>query len=128
AVGVSSFASPAAAYDPNDYPSWADVQNARGNESAKAAETRRIEGLIAQLKENVAAAQARAKEAADAYYAAQEAAFTAAQRLEELQKQADEAAKTAEEAELAAARLAAQLTRTSGNETSLGVLFAESDK
>ena len=128
AVSVASFAKPAAAYNPDDYPSWADVQNARSNESSKAAETRRIEGLISQLKENVAAAQARAKEAADAYYEAQEAAFTAAQRLKELQDQADEAAKTADEAELAAARLAAQLTRTSGNETSLGVLFADSDK
>lgn len=127
-VGVASLASPAmAAYNPNDYPSWADVQKARNSESAKAAETRRIEGLISQLKDNVAAAQARAKEAADAYYEAQENAFAAAQRLEDLQSQADEAAKTADDAELAAARLAAQLTRTNGAETSLGVLFADSD-
>ncbi|WP_240423568.1 M23 family metallopeptidase [Microbacterium halotolerans] len=126
AGSVSAFAKPAAAYDPDDYPSWADVESARSSQSAKAAETRRIEGLISQLKENVAAAQARAEQAADAYYEAQQDAFAAAQRVEDLQEQADEAAKTANEAELAAARLAAQLTRTSGSETSLGVLFADS--
>lgn len=128
-IGVATLASPAIAvsYDPDDYPTWSDVQNARSSESAKAAETRRIEGLISQLKDNVAAAQARAKEAADAYYEAQEDAFAAAQRLEDLQSQADEAAKTADDAELAAARLAAQLTRTNGADTSLGVLFADSD-
>lgn len=126
AGSVSAFAKPAAAYDPDDYPTWGDVESARSSQSAKAAETRRIEGLISQLKENVAAAQARAERAADAYYEAQQDAFAAAQRVEELQEQADEAAKAADEAELAAARLAAQLTRTSGSETSLGVLFADS--
>ncbi len=126
AASVSSFALPASAYNPDDYPSWADVANARQSQSAKAAQTRRIEGLIAQLKDNVAAAKARARAAADAYYEAQQAAFAAARRLTELQDQADEAAKTAKDAELSAARLAAQLTRTSGNETSLGVLFADS--
>ena len=44
-----------------DYPSWDDVQRAKDNESAKAAEVTRIEGLIASLQADVAAKQAEAE-------------------------------------------------------------------
>ena len=126
ALGVSSFAKPASAYNAADYPSWADVEAARRNESAKAAEVQRIQGLIAQLTQRVADTRAAAEKAADEYYAAQQAFLEAAYRADELQRQADEQAKKADDAALAAARVASQLSRTSGGGTSLEVLFADS--
>ncbi|MEG0028637.1 MAG: cell wall-binding protein, partial [Aurantimicrobium sp.] len=43
-----------------DYPSWADVENARGNEAAKTAQIAQIQGLIAQLQAETEAAIAEA--------------------------------------------------------------------
>ncbi|MGX9348899.1 peptidoglycan DD-metalloendopeptidase family protein [Microbacterium sp. KNMS] len=135
AIGAATATSPfgpgvsgafAASYNPDDYPSWEDVEAARNNEAAKAAEVQRIEGLIAGLKQRVAETQAAAKAAADAYYAAQQAFYEAAYRADELQKQADEQAEKADAAALTAARLAAQLSRSGGDDTSLELLFAGS--
>ncbi|QBR73305.1 M23 family metallopeptidase [Microbacterium sediminis] len=128
AAGIAAFATPAFAvtYDPDDYPSWADVEAARKNESAKAGEISRIETMIAQLKQRVAEAQAAAQAAADAYYEAQQAFYEAAYRADQLQAQADEQSAKADQAALAAARVASQISRTSGSATSLEVLFADS--
>jgi murein DD-endopeptidase MepM/ murein hydrolase activator NlpD len=126
ALSVSAFGKPAYAYSAADYPSWADVEAARNNESAKAAEVKRIEGLINQLAADVAAKQQAAQQAADEHYEAQQALFEAAYRADELQRQADEQSQKADAAALAAARVASQLSRTSGSGTSLEVLFADS--
>lgn len=128
AAGIAAFASPAFAvtYNPGDYPSWADVEAARNNEALKAGEIRRIETMIAQLKQRVAEAQAAAQAAADAYYEAQQAFYEAAYRADQLQLQADEQSAKADQAALAAARVASQISRTSGSATSLEVLFADS--
>ncbi|WP_308291599.1 peptidoglycan DD-metalloendopeptidase family protein [Microbacterium sp. G2-8] len=128
AFGAIRGASPAAAitYNPEDYPSWDDVERARQNESAKASEVTRIEGLIEELKASVAAAQEAARKAADEYYAAQQEYYEAAYRAEELQKQADDQAKKATEAAEAAAKVASQLSRSSGESTPYELLFAES--
>ena len=113
-------------YNPDDYPTWADVEKARKSESAKAAEVSRIQGLITQLQNAVAEAQAAATAAADDYYEAQQAFFTAAHRAEDLQSQADEQSKKADKAAQAAAKVAAKLTRSSGDSTAYDVLFAGS--
>jgi murein DD-endopeptidase MepM/ murein hydrolase activator NlpD len=116
----------AATYNPDDYPSWEDVERARGNEAAKAAEVARIEALIAGLEQRVKETQAEAEAAANAYYEAQQAYYQAAYRADELQKQADEQAAKADEAAVAAARLASQLSRSGGDSTSLEVFFSDS--
>lgn len=125
AIHGSGFAA-AITYNPDDYPSWDDVERARQNESAKAAEVARIESHIAQLKTAVAEAQAEAERAADEYYAAQQEYYEAAYHADELQSRADEQAKQAAKAAAAAAKVASQLARTSGDNTPYELLFADS--
>jgi len=113
-------------YNPDDYPTWDDVERARNDESAKAGEVTRIQGLITQLQNAVAAAQAAATQAADDYYAAQQEFFEAAHRADDLQAQADEQSTKADEAAQAAAKVAAKLSRSGGDSTAYDVLFAGS--
>jgi murein DD-endopeptidase MepM/ murein hydrolase activator NlpD len=113
-------------YNPDDYPTWDDVERARNDESAKAGEVTRIQGLISQLQNAVAAAQAAATQAADDYYAAQQEFFEAAHRADDLQAQADEQSAKADEAAQAAAKVAAKLSRSGGDSTAYDVLFAGS--
>ena len=109
-----------------DYPSWDDVQAAMANESAKAAEVSKIQGLIQSLNQEVARTQAAAKVASDAFYEAQQAFFAQARRADELQAQADQQAALAAESANKAGRVAAQLYRDGGDDTSLELFFAGS--
>lgn len=109
-----------------DYPTWDDVQRARANESAKAAEIEKIKKLIQSLTDEVARTQAEAEKASDEFYVAQQEFFDAAQRAESLQEQADEQATKATEAADRAGQVAAQLYRNGGDDTSLELFFAGS--
>jgi murein DD-endopeptidase MepM/ murein hydrolase activator NlpD len=109
-----------------DYPSWDDVQAAKANEAAKAAEVSKIQGLIQSLNQEVARTQAEAKAASDAFYEAQQAFFAQARRADELQAQADQQAALASESANKAGRVAAQLYRNGGDDTSLELFFAGS--
>jgi len=108
------------------YPSWDDVQRAKRNQSAKAAEVTRIQGLISELTNNVATTQALADQRAAELYQAEEDFYAAAQRADDLQNQADEQAGIAKSASDKAGRLAAQLYRDGGDDTSLELFFAGS--
>lgn len=123
AFGVTSGVS--AAYAAS-YPSWDDVQRAMSNESAKAAEVTRIQGLIDSLTQRVAETQAAAEAAGQAFYDAQQAFFDAAAKADELQSKADVQAATADEAERKAAQVATQLYRDGGDDTSLELFFSGS--
>ncbi|MER7797345.1 peptidoglycan DD-metalloendopeptidase family protein [Microbacterium sp. NPDC096154] len=126
-IGLSGAGSAfAVTYNPDDYPSWDDVERAKRNQSDKEGEIRRLEDMIAQLTRRVEETRAAAQKAADEYYAAQQAFYESAYRADELQKQADEQAALAETAATNAARVASQLSRTGGDSTSLEVLFAGS--
>ncbi|WP_399546715.1 coiled-coil domain-containing protein, partial [uncultured Microbacterium sp.] len=107
-----------------DYPSWDDVQAAKANEAAKASEVSKIQGLIQSLNQEVARTQAEAKIASDAFYEAQQAFFAQARRADELQAQSDEQAALATESANKAGRVAAQLYRNGGDDTSLELFFA----
>lgn len=120
---VSPLISPAFAAD---YPSWDDVVAAKANESAKQAEIARIKDLIAGLEADVVAKNELARKASDEFYAAQQAFFDAATRAEQLQQQADEQAVAATDAANNAGRVAAQLYRNGGDDTSLELFFAGS--
>lgn len=109
-----------------DYPSWDDVQAAKANETAKAAEIENIENLIAALQNDVAVKQARAEKLAEEYVAAQEAFEIAAQRAEDLQAQADAEAAKADAAAAKLGQLAAQQYRVGGDDTSLELFFSGS--
>lgn len=108
------------------YPSWDDVQKAKANESAKAGQISQIEGLIADLQNDVAAKQAEAERLGAEYLAAQEELEVAAQRADDLQAQADAEAARADEAAAKLGRLAAQQYRMGGDDTSLELFFSGS--
>nr|WP_241246036.1 M23 family metallopeptidase [Microbacterium sp. 4R-513] len=109
-----------------DYPSWDDVQAARANEAAKAQEVQKIQGLIDSLTSEVARTQAEAEARAAEFYQAQQDYFDAAQRADQLQSQADDQATKALDAANKAGRVAAQLYRNGGEDTSLQLFFAGS--
>jgi len=108
------------------YPSWDDVQRAKANESAKAAEVQRIEGLIKALTDDVALKNQLAETAADELFVAEQAYQEAAYRADQLQAAADAQAATAKDATDKAGRVAAQLYRNAGDDTSLDLFFAGS--
>lgn len=101
ALGVAAFAAfgigsgVSAAYAASYYPSWDDVQRAKNNEAAKAAEITRIEGLIQSLTQKVAETQG-GRRYSDEFYAAQQEYFAAITEAESLQAQADEQSAIAE--------------------------------
>lgn len=123
AFGVTSGVS--AAYAAS-YPSWDDVQKAKKNQAAKAAEVTRIEGLIQSLTQKVAETEAAAKVASDEFFKAQQEYFAAIAKAEELQAKADEQAGIADESARKAGQVAAQLYRNGGDDTSLELFFAGS--
>ncbi|TQJ30639.1 murein DD-endopeptidase MepM/ murein hydrolase activator NlpD [Microbacterium sp. SLBN-146] len=108
------------------YPSWPDVEKAKANEAAKAAEVKRIEGLIQALTDDVALKQQLAEQAADELFIAQQEYNEAAYRTQQLQAEADAQAATAAGAAEKAGRVAAQLYRNGGDDTSLELFFAGS--
>lgn len=108
------------------YPSWDDVQRAKNNESAKAAEVTRIQNLINSLTQRVAETQAAAEVAGNEYYEAQQAWFDAIAAAEQIQAQADEQAALADESARKAGQVAAQLYRNGGDDTALELFFSGS--
>lgn len=108
------------------YPTWDDVQRAKNNESAKAGEVSRIQGLIRSLTDNVNYTQAEAQRLAGEFFVAQEQFFDAAQRADDLQAQADQEAAAALDAANKAGKVAAQLYRNGGDDTAMELFFAGS--
>lgn len=108
------------------YPSWDDVQAAKANEAAKAAEVARIQGLIQSLTGEVERTRTLAEQAADALYIAQQDYFAAAYRADSLQSQADTEAAVAASASDRAGRVAAQLYRNGGDTAALELFLSGS--
>jgi len=108
------------------YPSWDDVQAAKANEAAKAAEIARIQGLIQSLTGEVERTRALAEQAADALYTAQQDYFAAASRADSLQSQADAEAAVAAAASDRAGRVAAQLYRNGGDTAAVELFLSGS--
>ena len=108
---VGSVAAPAYA---DNYPSWQDVQNAKANESAATAQVDRINGLIAQLRGEVADTQAAAVKRGEELEVAQAALDEATMKALDLESQAAASQKKADDASAQAGKLAAQLYRTGG--------------
>ncbi|WP_292787473.1 MULTISPECIES: M23 family metallopeptidase [unclassified Microbacterium] len=123
AFGISSGVTAAHAAS---YPSWDDVQKAKQNEASKAAEVKRIEGLIQSLTQKVSETQAAAEVASTEFYNAQQAYFAAIAEADSLQEKADTQAAVADESARKAGQVAAQLYRNGGDDTSLELFFAGS--
>ena len=106
-----------------DYPSWADVENARANESAKAAQIAQIQGLIATLQAEADAAMAEATKKGEEYGVAMEKYGAAEQTAGQLEAQATKSQAEADAAAAQAGRLAAQLYRSGGSDLSMNLLM-----
>ncbi|MEN0086535.1 MAG: M23 family metallopeptidase [Leifsonia sp.] len=119
-TAVGSVAAPAYA----DYPSWQDVQNAKANEAAAAAQVTRINDLIGQLKQEVADTQAAAVKRGEELAAAQEALDKATMDALDLESQAAASQKKADDASTQAGKLAAQLYRTGGRNLSANLFLS----
>ena len=108
---VGSIAAPAYA---DQYPSWQDVQNAKANEAAAAAQVSRITALIAQLNQEVSDTQAAAVKRGEELQAAEAAFDQADMKARDLESQAAASQQKADNAGAQAGKLAAQLYRTGG--------------
>jgi murein DD-endopeptidase MepM/ murein hydrolase activator NlpD len=108
---IGSLAAPAYA---DQYPSWQDVQNAKANESAAAAQVTRITTLIAQLNQEVSDTQAAAQKRGEELQAAETAYDEADMKARDLEAQAADSQRKADAAGAQAGKLAAQLYRTGG--------------
>ncbi|MEY4532507.1 MAG: hypothetical protein RI926_276 [Actinomycetota bacterium] len=106
-----------------DYPSWGDVQNAKANEAAKAAQISRIQGLIATLQAETDAAMAEAIKKGEEYGVAMEKFGAAEQTAGQLEAQATKSQAEADAASAQAGRLAAQLYRSGGSDLSMNLLM-----
>lgn len=106
-----------------EYPSWNDVLAARSSEAAKNAEVARINELLVQLEQQLAAADALAVQRGNEFEAAQQEYDEAAYRAGQLQQEADSARATADESKLRAGQLAARLARGSGTDVSASLFF-----
>ncbi|MGX5680594.1 aggregation-promoting factor C-terminal-like domain-containing protein [Schumannella luteola] len=110
-----------------DYPSWDDVEAARGNEAATAETIATISALLDGL-------QAEAARLGDAAVAASAAADTARAELDRatateasLARRADEAAKAADDSAEQAAQLAAALYRSGGADLTATLLVSSAE-
>ncbi|MCU1546212.1 MAG: hypothetical protein JWP30_1312 [Homoserinimonas sp.] len=110
-----------------EYPSWADVQNARSNEAAKQAQITQIQGLLARLETQVSKANAVAEQKGAEFFDAQNAYDEAVYKADLLQAQADEAQASAEESMRKAGQLAARLQRAGSTDLSANLFFGEED-
>ncbi|WP_081882494.1 M23 family metallopeptidase [Cryobacterium sp. MLB-32] len=116
--------SPVGAAQALDYPSWQDLQNAKSNTVAAAAQVTKIQELLVSLQSQVDQTQAEADARGAALEEAQQKFDDAARRASELQAQADASKATADAATRQAGQLAAQLYRTGGTDLSMN-LFLE---
>lgn len=101
-------AAPASA---TDYPTWQDVQKAKGNADAKAAEVKKVQAALQSAQADAAAKSQTALDASAKATKAEADLSEATQTATSLQSQADEASATATRAQTRAGQLAANLYR-----------------
>ncbi|MGN6744475.1 MAG: coiled-coil domain-containing protein [Amnibacterium sp.] len=112
ALTVGALLAPAAVALPVGDPTWAEVQRAKHNASAKAAEVQRIEAALAGLEQKAAALGAAAIKAQAAYSAAERQVRAAQASLASLEQQAAAAEAKAKAARRTAGTVATQLYRS----------------
>ena len=108
----------------DQYPSWQDVQNAKANEAAAAAQVGRIQALIASLQTQVAQTQAEAEKRGEEFQIAQEKADAADRKADALVTKATDAKTKSDTATTQAGRLAAQLYRSGNSGITANVLLS----
>ena len=106
-----------------DYPSWQDLQNAKSNTAAAAAQVTKIQELLVGLQTQVDQTQAEAEARGAALEEAQQKFDDASRRASDLQAQADSSKAAADAATRQAGQLAAQLYRTGGTDLSVNLFL-----
>lgn len=109
------------------YPTWDEVKNARGKESAKQGQITEIKGIISDLDAKVEAAQAKAQKLGQVFFTAQSKAQRAAEKEQQLRADADEHAKVADQSAAQAGQFAAQMARSGGADVTTSVLTKGDD-
>ncbi|MBN9605751.1 MAG: M23 family metallopeptidase [Actinomycetales bacterium] len=125
ALAPANAAETRAGFDPADYPTWAQVQQAQADEKAASAMVDQLNAQIAALQVQLEETQRVAKEKGEKYAAAQEAYDQAAFTAQQLQDQADAAQAEADQAKRDSARSLAELGR-SGNSDLTATLLSQS--
>ena len=120
-VAGTVVANPQAAYAV-DYPTWADVQEARKDVASAKAQIKQIKALLVSLRTEVERTEAAAKLAGEEYQEADQAFQEAAYRTDELQKQADAEFAIAEESGKRASQMAAQLARPGNSDVAANLM------
>ncbi|MFB6612085.1 C40 family peptidase [Agromyces sp. NPDC056379] len=110
-----------------DYPSWSEIEQAKGNEATKQAEIDRVGQLLAGLQQVADAAIQSSQMAAESYRVAVDQRDRAAEREAALAQQADEADAVAEISKMRAGLLAAHLAKTAGNDLTSELVFSGDD-
>jgi cell wall-associated NlpC family hydrolase len=110
-----------------DYPTWSDVEKAKGNEQATREQIEKIERLIAGLEDAANTLAKDALEKNELYNVARDELATSKSKADSLQKQADAAREKADTSRERAGLLVAQLARTGGGSITMGLVFGEGD-
>ncbi|WIE76641.1 hypothetical protein [Curtobacterium sp. MCSS17_007] len=108
------------------YPTWQDVQQAKGNEQAAAAEVTKVQAALQSVQADAAAKSQRALDASAAADRAEADLATATQTASTLRNQADDAERTAAQAQDRAGQLAATLYRD-GSQNAMTTRIATTD-
>jgi peptidoglycan DL-endopeptidase CwlO len=128
AVGVLiGLGTTAASADDPVFPTWAQVQAAKASAAAKAAEVKKIAGIIATLQAQAAAAGKAALVAGEVYLEAKDALASATTTASKLTSQAKKASAKAKTSSREAGQLAAQLARAGHGNLSLDLLLNQHD-
>lgn len=127
AVTASVVAGGAPAMAEPDYPSWSEIEQAKGNEATKQAEIARVGELLAGLQQVADAAVQASQMAAELYRIAVDQRDRAAERETTLAQQTDEADAVAEISKMRAGLLAAHLAKTAGNDLTSELVFSGED-
>jgi hypothetical protein len=129
AVVVGALVAPVVTAAPataTEYPSWQDVQRAKGNEQTKKSEIARVQSALEAAQSAAAAKSQAALVASEQADRAEAELASATQAATSLEAQADQAAKTADRAQQRAGQLAANLYRDgSSNEMTTRIATAK---
>ena len=110
-----------------DYPTWDEVKAARNNVAKTKVEIDRIRGLLKQLEDQSAKAEALAIEKGTLFQEAQEAFDIQDFKTAQLQEQADAAQAKADESKKRAGQLAARMSRSGGGDLTSTLWFNGDD-
>ncbi|HEY1532355.1 MAG TPA: NlpC/P60 family protein [Galbitalea sp.] len=113
---------PASADDPV-FPTWAQVLAAKASASAKAAEVKKIQGIIGTLQAQAAAAGKIALQDGEVYLEAKDSLTSATETANKLSAQAKKAEVRAKKSQAQAGQLAAQLAREGHGNLSLDLFL-----